>query len=644
LGRMCVTHDELRRTGRKGERVHFLSYAEEDAEAGRYVAGWLTAHGHAVWTRHDRQDSGGRYIDDTERAIGKADAFVALLSPDFLASPWCRREGELAIRREADVRASDPRASFVHVMRIRDTGQVGRGFMRAYDQLEVTDLGDGLDGALGAFERQLDHGGRAEQRAAPGIEHGQPSQFFRDRQEELERVIRGLANAVGPHFWLVLAPPRLGKTWFLGQLTAELTSLEPGCWTARLLDVADQPANVRSNAWHLLAQIFATPEPLNEPDALRSIVKKIIETGRSFLCLIDSAELLPGHTASTLRTCLGQILRGVQDAGVNLRLAAVVASRQDDDWRGVTPPRMHPLPLTAFTAESVEHALGDLAERMGRSFAPGAIRQDALVVHQLTEGLPALLMECLQWIRKEQWVDLDRLREQELFEELAQPYIEHDLLAPESLLPLSRGIPPTRDPSAERARNVLERSFRALAPYRFFTQSHLRYLIEADPGLNSALEDLHWSMADLWRAISATALLARPLDEPWQELYPAIRRLLYRYFYRSIEDRVAVHRDAGKFVEVWADRQSGKEQVIGLVECLWHEAMALNLTTGPKEVEAVLSESAVKLCDGLRPSSAYTTDELRSYAASRMKDDEEFQDAVRRVKGLFPRLVAIVAP
>jgi hypothetical protein len=630
----------VRGGGRAAEHVLFLSYAEEDAEAGRLVAEWLMAHGHEVWVC-DLQDSGERYIKDTEHAIANADAFVALLSPDFLASPLCRREGELAIRREAELRVNDPWVNFVHLLRIRDTGQVGGGFMRAYSQLEVTDLGDGLNRALGDFERQFDRGGRVEQQVAHGTRP--QSYLFRNRQEELERVTRGLASAAGSHFWLVLAPPRLGKTWFLGQLIAELTSLEPNRWRARLLDVSDQPTDVRSDALQLLARMFATPESPDESEALRSIVKKIIEIDRSYVCLIDSAELLPGHTANRLRTCLGQILRGVQDAGVNLRLAAVVASRQDDDWRGVTPPRMHPLPLTAFTAESVEHALDDLAKRMGRSFTQGAIRQDALIVHQLTEGLPALLMECLQWIRKEQWVDVDRLREQELFEELAQPYIEHDLLAPESLLPSSRGIPPAENPSTEQARDVLERSFRALAPYRFFTQSHLRYLIEADPGLNKALEDLDWSTADLWRAISATALLTRPLDEPWQELYPAIRRLLYRYFYKSNEDRVAVHRDAGKFVEVWADKQSGKEQVIGLVECLWHEAMALNLT-GPQEMDAVLSEFAVKLREGLRPSAAYAIDELRLYAASRMKDDEEFQDAVRGVKGLFPRLIAIVSP
>ena len=38
-------------------------------------------------------------------------------------------------------------------------------------------------------------------------------------------------------------------------------------------------------------------------------------------------------------------------------------------------------------------------------------------------------VQCLQWIRHAQWLDLDRLAGQELFEEIAGPYIKQKLLS-----------------------------------------------------------------------------------------------------------------------------------------------------------------------------------------------------------------------
>ena len=61
-----------------------------------------------------------------------------------------------------------------------------------------------------------------------------------------------------------------------------------------------------------------------------------------------------------------------------------------------------------------------------------------------------------------------------------------------------------------------------------FTMSHLRHHLEADAAFGSMLRDLGWSADDLWAAVSNAALLTRPLDEPWQEIHPAIRRLLFR--------------------------------------------------------------------------------------------------------------------
>ena len=92
---------------------------------------------------------------------------------------------------------------------------------------------------------------------------------------------------------------------------------------------------------------------------------------------------------------------------------------------------------------------------------------------------------------------------------------------------------------------------------------------------------------------------------------------------------------------IWSGRQSGREQVIGLVEALWHQAVMLSLSE-PAEMGSSLTESARKLAGQLEHSESFTAAELRRYAVRRMRDDGELQQATSSVNGLFDRLVAIV--
>jgi hypothetical protein len=376
--------------------------------------------------------------------------------------------------------------------------------------------------------------------------------------------------------------------------------------------------------------------PRTDPPTVDGIAHQILTSQHSYLCLLDSAELLNENAARRLRSYLGQVydlLRNAHQA--DIRLGVVVASRRDDGWRGVTPsPRFSLLPLTVYDFYAVQETLHLLAEDMGCSFDIATYQHHAAHVYHLTGGLPALLGQCLEWIRAQQWVGLERLETYELFEAFARPYIDKVLLADDSLFPL-----PHR--KSDEARHVLEWAFRFLAPYRLFTQSHLRYHLDAHRVFAKSVRAAGWSVEDLWRALSGTALLKQPLDEPWQEIHPAIRRLLYRYYYKTDQQRADCHRDAQKFVQVWADKQSGKEQVIGLVESLWHEATFLRLTRSAQMAET-LSESARKLCQALRPSAAYTVAELQAYAANRIAQDEEFQEVVDNIAGLTDRLAGII--
>jgi hypothetical protein len=616
----------------------FLSYAKEDRERADEVADRLSDLGFAIYNWRDPSTRGGRFIQDIENAIKSADAFLTLLSPSFLASEWCRREAELAIQREGDLRQQDRHAVFVHVLQIADTPPEDRGFLRSYDQVDLTIPAE-VDAEISNLAERLESAGpvRSPSGDASPDDDGLPVPLFRNRENELEQVRRGLSNAAGPHFWLVIAPPQLGKTWFLNEVSKNNAEAEPR-WVTKKLDLR-QHTDVRGNALQLLGRLFGggVQKEHTEPAMIRHITRQLSDSpARPHLCMLDSAELLDAETADTLRAFLSRIYHNVQESGVeNARLGLIVASRRDDQWRGVLPPpRISPLPLTEFKENVAWQLLVDLAKAMDRKYSAEYLTLNAQRVHRLTEGLPALLVQCLQWIGKERWVEMERLEGQALFEEIARSYIQEGLLTGDSLLPWLEG-------DDKHALECLGAAFRLLAPYRLFTQSHLRHYYTHDPGFSSALESMGWSVEDLWRAISGTALLARPLNEPWQEIYKAIRKLFYRFYYRSDEERAASHLEACEFVAGWAAGQSGKEQVIGLVECLWHQAAALRLDN-PTSMAQELATSAQRLSLALRPSAAYTVAELRNYAVERMSVDEELQETVSNVAGLFSRLVQLV--
>jgi TIR domain len=625
--------------------VLFMSYADEDWAAAREVGAKLRTIGIDVYDWKSRR--GGPFVREIQQAISQADGFVALMSPHYLSSKWCRDEWELALQREHDLQADEPERVFVCVVQVAATPHDEAGFLRTRDWLAMTGQ-EGVDGVIATLaERLVPRTGPGSEQPAASRDDGaaaQSSSLFRNRREELDSVLRGLTNVAGPHFWLVVAPPQLGKTWFTDQLRAEITGGQETVsrWATKLVDMRVQPAALRGDARSLLAQLF---EPLvnSERATPRNIARAISRSNKSFLCLLDSAELLTQEAVRTLRAELGATYQHVQDAhNRDIRLALVVATRHDQGWQGLTSdPRLTALPLTEFKFEVVLEALRDLATRMGRTLGPPELRVDARRIHELSEGMPALLVPCLNWIQDDEWVQPSLLATDELFVEIAHHYISRRLLAEDILYPDDDGGQTSSALGAPGAPlSLLEETFRLLAPYRLFTQSHLRHHADSDPAFAAAIAALNWSIEDVWAAVSNSALLRRPQPEPWQEINPAIRRLLYRYFYRSSEAQAHAHHEARKFVEVWADRQKGKEQVVGLVESLWHEACEARLTDPAQSADRLI-DSARSLSAELKRSEAYTVPELRDFAADRMSGDEEFRNALVDV-GLFGRLVSTV--
>jgi hypothetical protein len=631
----------------------FLSCAEEDEGIGGEIETHLrTAKFEVFYWKQPRQ-RGGLFVEQIVGAINAADIFLVVLSPSYRKSYWCDHECTLAFQREARIREFYPDATMIHVVRVAAMTPEEAGFLSAYDWVDMTapekkpqafadllelrsvlQLVSSTSGPDPVRLPALPTIPVPEQQVEPMASTPGTEVAFRNRDDELIRVLNGLTNMAGDHFWRVVAPPQLGKTWLLEHIGGHRTLAVPVRWVVRRVDLRSQHGDV-PDAATLLGLLFDHQLTNGTSLDLMGIAQKIGASKSPHLCLLDSAELLPEETADTLRGYLSKICIHLEEIGYsNHHLAFIVASRRDDGWKGVIPLRLSSMQLTEFKINVVQHALHDLASEMERNFSQGRLKQNAKLVHSVTEGLPALLVKCLQWIRREEWARPERLADAERFQELVVPYVERELLTSVSLLPHGHR-------EMQKARSTLIQVYRVLAPYRLFTRSHLRHHLDTNQDFSEAVGSVSWTMPDLWQAIDDTALLRRGRNEPWQEIHPAIRRLLFRYFYRSDEERAAAHDQAQRFVRTWSDQQVGRDQVVGLVECLWHEASALALRHSPG-MEQRLPNLTRKLSTDLQASAAFTLEELRAYAADRVAGDAELEEVVGNGDGLLRRLMSIV--
>jgi hypothetical protein len=461
---------------------------------------------------------------------------------------------------------------------------------------------------------------------------------FVNRELELDMLLQNLTNPAGEHFWLVSAPPQLGKTWLLQELVTQLTKRGGTQWTVKLVDLRSEPLETRIEASRLPSRFFGLqPNSALDQNAIIQCAAKISRAGQPWLCLLDSAELLEVTVTARLRQYLSLVYECLRRAGdPNIRLAFVAASRhRHRKWQGISPiPRFAHLTLTHFNTIVVERALRDKAERAKRTFSDDWYQENAERLCRVTEGLPALLVEYLQWIEDQGFIRPERVEEQLCFEELAKPYVRVVLLSADNLLPQGG------ERLAEK-RVVLEKALLRLSPYRLFTQSHLKQIIESDPELKQALKKLEWTTDNLWNAISETNLM-QPVDEPWRVLYPAVRRLLLRYYHPSPDTRADAHRLAGEFYQDWWNGvPAGKEQSVVLMERLWHQAEHLRLV-GTPEITQKLIHFASDLFEKVISPRGFSLKELLIYIEEEMNKDDEFQETMEAIdQSLFGKLLEI---
>lgn len=455
---------------------------------------------------------------------------------------------------------------------------------------------------------------------------------FRNRERELGDVVSALDNDDAEHFWLYVAPPQLGKTWFLREIGTRLRKVRNRC-VVHYVDVREiADAN---DPLALLALMYGVSP--SQADAL-GIARAISATNRYHLCLLDSAELLTDEMVRAVRAGLAEVTRQLKAVpSRETRVALVVASRQDDAWSGVLPLRLEIRNLTPFEVEVVLDALEDLAAQMKMDYARAQLAPLAAQVHQLSEGLPALLAAYLAWIRTARWLGLDQLADRDVFDEITTPYIVEGLLSEDSLL----GRRP--DPPAQ-LRPALLAALRVLVRYRYFTGSHLSYHARQQrSALQDALQRLGWTDEAVWDALSRTDILLLPQHEMWHAVSPPIRRLLFRHWYVTADDRVQAHRAAREFLGSCAQYLTGWERATVIIQCLWHEAEALSLSQDPGQPDRLIQLAralSAELSDSAREEAAkagmilvprFRQREIRDFICKLLDDDTELVRAINDV-------------
>jgi len=619
-----------------GQKV-FLSYAEQDRETGQQVADWLRIRGFRVTSANLPALGAGNLGSEERYGIDTADAYVALLSPGFLGSPRCREELKLAVRRKQQLMSVAPAAGFIFVLRVADTSDLDDSELRPYSPIDLPPTGEReIEVALSKLGGGIISEPRATGAHAKPQDRVQSGQGPLDHGEDLDHVLYNLSSPAGSYFWLVTSPPGLGKSTFLEQLATKIAEATAVTCPAPV-DLHEEPAAVWNDALPIVTRLFGIEQSqTSEADYLVQAAQKIDESGQLWLCLLDGAELLPESTVTQLRHYLGKIHRMVEDRD-NARLAFVVASRRTDGWIGLYPnPGLSVVPLGGFRPGAIQNALEGLAADMRRTRSPAELREDAAIVHRVTQGLPELVEQSLQWIKGQNWLAIELLETSKAFGETVSRYVQDRLLTLDSLLPGT-----VRSDKSEQRLRALKRALRVLVPYRFFARSHVAHYHEADHSLRATLKDASWTLDQLWDAITGMALLYFQPDDAWHEIHPALRRLLFRHFYAAADERATAHQDARDLNMEWAAEQTGREQIVVMVESIWHEAARLRLS-GAATMGKDLLTFVGTLSGGVRKSPQYTEVELRNYAAQRMRNDDELQREIAD-PDLFEELVKMIS-
>jgi hypothetical protein len=606
-----------------GKKI-FLSYAEEDSAIAKRLADHLKQAGIELYDWQDPSQRGKEFIPEIEKQIIEANIFMALLSPDYLLSPWCKHERNLALRRyehQKDV--------VILVARTRDVEYLSAGFLGGFDWLDLTETDweknvKTLLEKLSAITSDI----KTDMKLEKFSNVDWPS--FQNREDELDEIISNLNDMGGERFFLVLSGPQMGKSWLLEEVYIRLLRREGKIdWKIVKVDLRDFTDTVWKEPNFILSRLFNIKSSgMGEVKRIEEIVRVISHAQRSWLCMLDSAELLSRKAAAELRNSLSKIYKEVRNQVPGADFAFIAASRlRHDKWKGISPsPRFKEIPLTHFSFEVIQKALREMTEVDGRNkFKDEWYTDKAFRLKQATEGLPALLVDYMQWVRDKEYVfDAGEVNGRELFDKFAKPFVINALLSPKSLIPSDGDYK-----LVENERYVLEKTLLGLSCFRIISITYLENVFKVDSDLQNLVILLGWTKEDLWQRLLDTPLI-EPSSQIWVRTYVAIRRLLFRYSYDTPQKQASAHLLAGQFYDGFWNELTGTDKAIVLVERFWHQVEYERLTE-VKGAQTRLFRFAKELFTTGIKSNHHTREELSGLIEQRISEDEELISSLEEI-------------
>lgn len=581
----------------------FLSYATEDNGVARTLATLMGQHGLEVFWYEERNL--GDFVEALADGLAQADRFVVLLSRHYQQSNWCKAEWKTAYRLSVGSKTNRP---VITVCEVGDFDEPVEVFLGNYARLNLRPpFGTKLPSLLKLFGVKPDRVNTTK---------------FRDRERELTALLNGLETI---NLWVVTGPPRMGKSWFLEEVEKRLTAA--GWGETRLVDLARHP-----DSWHVPSEVVVELLGVDyEPDDdsltdedVWEIAREISERQNNQIYLLDSVERLTRTTAEEVRQALTAVHSHLVELRMSTQFCLIIGTRRPDVWRGLgryARSRFTMLQLPEFTLEVVEEAVREIAPDADDAL----VRQAAVLLHGESDGLPALLAVQLGLVQTRLLGLQPDLPEPDAFEAVTARYVRKNLLTHQVLFPSV-----IRNRAAA---NLVNRVFHTLSPYRLITQSHLKFHYDQDQTLRRDVESVGWTMRDLWTALNSGSLLDTRMGL-WRVVNPPIRRLLYRYYHRTDEERIAAHEEAKRCYERWAVNEAGSEQVVMMKECLWHELCLLRLRQ-PSSLRKTLPEAAVRYVKTFLSAGLYDPREFGEVARELLTDDFEFQRELQDHDGLF---------
>lgn len=584
----------------------FLSYASQDGGVARTLAALLRRHGFEVFWYEETNL--GDFVSALADGLAKADRFIVLLSRHYQRSDWCMAEWNTAFRLSTKSPTNRP---VITVCEIGDFEEPVQAFLDNYARL---DLRAPVEAKLPALLSSFGVG------PIP-VDGGR----FRNREEEITELLDALGLTSGQDLWVVTAPPRMGKSWFLRE--AEKRLVTKGWGETRLLDLARHPGLWSAPAAVVVELLAVDLEPdgdfLSAHD-IETVVHELGERNNHQLYLLDSVDRLDRKTAAEVRRLLTEVYARILERRAPKRFSMIIGTRRPDVWRGLgrgTQSRFRTLHLSEFKLYVIEAAVREGLSRADENH----VRETAALLQRESDGLPALLVAQLGWAH--------HAAKPEAFETVTARYVRRDLLTHNVLFP--SGVR-----NAPAAKKAVNHALKVLSPYRLITLSHLKFHFDDDAALQEKVTAVGWNMRDLWTALNSTSLLD-PRMGLWRVINPPIRRVLYRYYCRTDAERIAAQEEAKRCYQRWTVNEAGSEQVVMMAECLWHEACR-QLLQQPARCHETLPAAAAEFARAFLNSERYDPREFVECAHDLLTEDHEFQLALENHAGLFQDVLTAI--